>query len=68
MSVIQQLKLDFGLNAIACDMSEISFQTIVSVGMNGRVKGNRNKAWSAGFGGTPDEGNWQDRLDRMTAK
>jgi len=27
------------------------------------VKGNRNKAWIAGFGGTPNEGNWQDRLE-----
>ena len=41
---------------------------MVNVGMNGRVTGNRNKAWIAGFGGTPNEGSWQDRLDRMTAK
>ena len=27
--------------------------------MNGRVKGDRNKAGSAGIGGNPDEGNWQ---------
>jgi len=30
-----------------------------SVGMNGRVKGDRNKAGIAGVGGNPDEGNWQ---------
>ena len=40
----------------------------VDVGMNGRVKGNLNKAEIAGFGGNPDEGNWQIWLDRMTAK
>jgi hypothetical protein len=40
-------------------VERISVQTIVGVGRNGRVKGNRNKAWTAGFGGNPDEGNWQ---------
>jgi TRAP-type mannitol/chloroaromatic compound transport system permease large subunit len=35
----------------------ISVQAIVGVGTNGGVKGNRNKAWTAGFGGNPDEGN-----------